>query len=82
MVFAGVLEETVSKSVAWNPCRAAGFDFLGLIMPEKSSEGGRAPQTSTLDTKLNKETALEKCKTKLKQAILIKLGGRRQSTIF
>ena len=37
MVFAGVLEETVSKSVAWNPCRAAGFDFLGLIIGRKAA---------------------------------------------
>ena len=33
-------EETVSKNVAWNPCRAAGFDFLGLIMPRRRKAGG------------------------------------------
>ena len=91
MVVFALLEETVSKNVAWNPRRAAGFDFLGLIMPERSrlaahwrkAEGGEElHKLEHLTPNSTRKQLSRSARPNFKQAALIKLCNECQSMIF
>ena len=80
-LFLPALEETVSKNVAWNPCRAAGFDFLGLIMPEKSRRlqtGGELYKLEHLTPNSTRKQLSRSARPNFKQAVLIKVCSECQ----